>query len=384
MNETTEMLDLAGLIYESSYDSSQWVSVLKGVAQITGSSSAALIYRDDTYPRANFVYSYGIPAELFHSYMKRYIHLDPFIQLIVKNLPRGTVSADHLVVSSRKELREIATEFYDDFMIPHDLYHIGGAGLLVDGDRMAAIAIQRSKALGSWTDKELEKLSLLTDHLQRAFRIHREFTRLRVHEYAVYAMLDQLVIGLVLLDKDSKPIYTNPTAQSILNEHPALKIINGKITTNNVEDTKRLDGMIKNAAHYNENAEDIRGGVLGLNHRDTPLPLLLLATPVTDLKVTYQAPLEGACVALFISDPERSQLISTDALIEMYKLTKAEAGITVALANGMSLKEIAKAKNVIVDTVRSQLKSIFRKTNTSSQADLVRMLLSGLLGAVQV
>ncbi|HDH08722.1 MAG TPA: LuxR family transcriptional regulator [Gammaproteobacteria bacterium] len=384
MNETTEMLDLAGLIYESSYDASQWVSVLQNVAQLTDSSSAALLYRDDTYPRANFMYSYGLPPAALQTYLDRYIHLDPFFDLIGRRFPVGTVSADHLVASSREELREASPKFYDEYMIPYDQYHIGGAALLVEDDRMAAVAIQRSKALGSWTDKELEKLSLLTDHFRRAFRIHREFTRLRVHEYAVYAMLDQLIIGLVILDKNSKPIYTNPTAQSILNTNPTMKFRNGKITATNNEDAKKLAGLIKDAANYSDNIEEMRGGVLGLHHRDSPLPLLLLATPVTDLKVTYQAPLEGACVALFISDPERSQLISPDALIEMYKLTKAEAGVTVALANGLSLKEIANSKSVSTDTVRSQLKSIFKKTNTNSQTDLIRMLLSGLLGAVQV
>jgi len=216
MNDTVEMLDIVGSIYEASYDSTQWPSVLQRVAKLTRSSSAALIFRDETYPKANFVHSFGIPAKLFRRYLLRYIHLDPFIDLIVKKLPRGVVSADHLLVSSREELRNISTEFYDDFMIPNDLYHIGGAGLLLDGDRMAAIAIQRKKELGSWTDDELGKLSALTDHFQRAFRIHREFTRLRVQEYAVYAMFDQLVIGLILLDTTAKPVYSNPTAQLIL------------------------------------------------------------------------------------------------------------------------------------------------------------------------
>jgi len=383
MNETAEMLDIVGSIYEASYDSSQWAPVLLRVAKLTNSSSAALIFRDETYPRANFVHSYGIPAKLFRRYLLRYIHLDPFFELVVKKLPNGTVSADHLLVSSREELREISTEFYDDFMIPNDFYHIGGAGLLKDGDRMAAIAIQRKKEMGAWSDEELEKLSALTEHFQRAFRIHREFTRLRIQEYAVYAMFDQLVIGLILLDTNAKPVYTNPTAKSIIKTHPALKIQAGKLSTSKYDDAKKLASLISNAVDNDDDIDTMRGGVLGLRHPDSTLPLLLLAIPVSDLKVAFESTVEGAHVALFISDPERSQPISAEALIETFDLTKAEAGVTVSLINGLSPKEIAHNKSVSTNTIRTQLKSIFRKTCTNSQADLVRLLLTGLFGTVQ-
>jgi DNA-binding NarL/FixJ family response regulator len=57
----------------------------------------------------------------------------------------------------------------------------------------------------------------------------------------------------------------------------------------------------------------------------------------------------------------------------MFKLTRAEANAIVALANGMTVNEIAEAKNISQDTVRSQLKIIFRKTDAYSHADLVRL-----------
>jgi len=362
MNETAEMLDIVGSIYEASYDSTQWAAVLMRVAKLRNLS------------QSQFCSLLRHPCQVVS---------DPFIQLIAKDLPCGTVSADHLVVSSREELREKSTEFYDDFMIPNDIYHIGGAGLLVDGDRMAAIAIQRKKELGPWSDEELGKLAALTEHFQRAFRIHREFTRLRVQEYAVYAMFDQLIIGLILLDTNAKPVYTNPTAQSILETHPALKIHAGKLTTSKLDDAKKLASLVRNAVDNNDSSETMRGGVLGLRHADSQLPLLLLAIPVSDLKVAFQSTVEGAHVALFISDPERSQPISADALVETFDLTRAEAGVTVSLINGLSPKEIADTKSVSMNTIRTQLKSIFRKTGTNSQTDLVRLLLTGLFGTVQ-
>ncbi|HEB60148.1 MAG TPA: LuxR family transcriptional regulator, partial [Gammaproteobacteria bacterium] len=304
-----------------------------------------------------------------------------FFNLLVRKLPRGQVSADHLLIPDRQALREQCVEFYDDFMIPNDIYHIGGAGLLVDGDQMGAIAIQRRRELGPWSDDELVKLGMLSEHFQRAFRIHREFTRLRTHEYAAYAMFDQLIIGLVLINASHQVTYSNPTAQSILGTHPALKIHNQRIFATKLEDRKRVNALIQDTIiGKNNDEESMLGGVLGLRHPDCSFPLLLLSMPVTELRNALRSTIDSASIALFISDPERTQPISPDALMETFDLTHAEAAVTIALANGLNPKEIAQSKNVSTDTVRSQLKSIFRKTGTGSQVELVRLLLTGPFG----
>jgi DNA-binding CsgD family transcriptional regulator len=59
----------------------------------------------------------------------------------------------------------------------------------------------------------------------------------------------------------------------------------------------------------------------------------------------------------------------------MFDLTPAEARITIALLEGGNLRSIARAQRVSVETIRSQLKSVFRKTNTSRQADLIALLM---------
>lgn len=382
MDDVQDLLDVVGLIYEASYRPAEWSTVLRRVAEATGSSSAALVYRDEAYPRANFVYAHGIPTETFQAYMERYIHLDPFVDLIAKNLPLGQVSAEHLLVSSREELRNIAPEFYDEFMIPHDLYHIGGSGLLLDGERMAAIAIQRNRALGPWREEQLARLACLTEHFQRAFRIHREFTRLRVQEYALYAMLDQLVIGLVLVDRNEHVIYSNPVARLALKSHPAVNMRGKRITATDVESARALSNHISRAVNRAHDTVSERGGIIGLRHADSDYPLVMLITPVTDLKQAFRLDDESAAVAIFISDPQHMQAIDPDALQEIYNLSRAEAEVAVALANGMNMKDISAAKEVSLETVRSQLKSVYRKTGTNGQSDLIRLLLKGVFSIV--
>lgn len=62
----------------------------------------------------------------------------------------------------------------------------------------------------------------------------------------------------------------------------------------------------------------------------------------------------------------------------LYGLTRAEAELTVLLAQGESLEAIASARAVKLDTVRTQLRTVYKKTGTHRQGELV--CLAGVLG----
>jgi DNA-binding CsgD family transcriptional regulator len=53
-----------------------------------------------------------------------------------------------------------------------------------------------------------------------------------------------------------------------------------------------------------------------------------------------------------------------------FGLTQAEACVALAITRGESLDEIARARGVTVATTRTQLKSVFFKTQTHRQAEL--------------
>ncbi|UCV28929.1 helix-turn-helix transcriptional regulator [Ferribacterium limneticum] len=65
-------------------------------------------------------------------------------------------------------------------------------------------------------------------------------------------------------------------------------------------------------------------------------------------------------------------------LEHLYGLTRAEAELTVLLAKGESLEAIAAARAVKLDTVRTQLRTVYKKTGTHRQGELV--CLTGALG----
>jgi DNA-binding CsgD family transcriptional regulator len=80
-------------------------------------------------------------------------------------------------------------------------------------------------------------------------------------------------------------------------------------------------------------------------------------------------------VMLLFYHPGSAPPIDSSLLYAVFGLSPAECRIATLLAEGLSLKQIAEAQGTQHDTVRKQLRSIYQKTATNRQPDLVRLLL---------
>jgi DNA-binding CsgD family transcriptional regulator len=79
---------------------------------------------------------------------------------------------------------------------------------------------------------------------------------------------------------------------------------------------------------------------------------------------------------VFVSDPEQRVRPTLDTLRALFGFTTAEYRLAMLLVDGHGPTAIAKMVGVSRNTVKSQLASIYRKTGTSRQAQLVRLLLN--------
>ena len=77
-----------------------------------------------------------------------------------------------------------------------------------------------------------------------------------------------------------------------------------------------------------------------------------------------------------IVDSSRVRTSLTGLLKERFGLSSAELKLALALTAGATLNAVSAAENTSVLTLRTQLKSIFSKTNTHRQAELIRLVLS--------
>jgi DNA-binding CsgD family transcriptional regulator len=86
----------------------------------------------------------------------------------------------------------------------------------------------------------------------------------------------------------------------------------------------------------------------------------------------------GAVAVLFITDPDRGQAPADLLCGDLYGLTAAEVRLVSALLEHSGLTAAAKALGVSRNTAHSQLASVFQKTGTRSQSELLRLILGSI------
>jgi DNA-binding CsgD family transcriptional regulator len=80
---------------------------------------------------------------------------------------------------------------------------------------------------------------------------------------------------------------------------------------------------------------------------------------------------------IFVSDPEARADSTPLVLQRLYGLSPAEGRLAALLFQGRRLEEAAEELGISLHTARNQLKSIFQRTGSRRQSDLMRLLASG-------
>lgn len=366
---------LVSEIYDASYNPAHWQKVLELIRRMTGSSAITLLYRDHGAVKACLAFNVGWSDQVLREYNEHWGAKDPMFELNQRLVPTGVAKACHQLVPDRQQLEAMAPDFYDWFKKSGG-YYVAGATLFNENDRQAAIAVQRGREKGKWSKRRMELLTELVPHLQRALKIHREFSRLKIQETALQIGLDKMVMGLALFDEQGQVMYTNPMAETILSSHPAIQRQGDRIIATHPEDGRKLKMLLDHAIQdmLSETFQPQAAGLRSGNGRG-PLPVLVTSVKPDDKMADPEAGRIRA--AIYFGDPTHSHPILPETLTETYGLTSAEAWVAISIANGLSLEDVAEQSGTSINTARSQLRSIFRKTNTSRQAELVKLLLTG-------
>ena len=105
------------------------------------------------------------------------------------------------------------------------------------------------------------------------------------------------------------------------------------------------------------------------------LELTVLVLPLHEAAADL-GPSPPSAALIVVGDPECTYDISAEVAARFFGLTLAEARVLVDLVNGISLNEMAEARELTRNTLKTQLNQVFRKTQTNRQSDLVKVVLS--------
>jgi pimeloyl-ACP methyl ester carboxylesterase/DNA-binding CsgD family transcriptional regulator len=247
-------------------------------------------------------------------------------------------------------------------------------------DGLDPFALSPSKgepgALDSLEQKEIPSsqsalISLLRSHVTRALTLNRRIFEAREERKTVEDLLERLPMGMMIVDSESHVLAYNQKLDQIVSGGIGISLTGSILSVSSSNDTARLRRMIHAAA----NGDEKEGKAINISLSDSAMPLAALVLP---FKTDASPPGIGSNQALvFIAAPEIHLDISTETLMALYELTRAEARLVSALVKGRSLNSIADEFGLSKHTLRTQLKSVYEKTGTHRQAELVRQVITG-------
>ena len=177
---------------------------------------------------------------------------------------------------------------------------------------------------------------------------------------------ETLPLGLLCFDGSLGVVWCNQMASRLLLRPTGCGLVAGHLRVWQSDDQQRLQQCL-NGAFLNQHA---RPGKMILRRKDSPYPLV---GTVYRLQTGNQA--GSAHFALLALHDSGQRLANTRHLVDIYALTREEEKLALALLNNATVEQHAMACAVKLSTTRTHLSSLFKKTGTSRQAELVRQLM---------
>lgn len=226
------------------------------------------------------------------------------------------------------------------------------------------------------------KVRLLLPVISGSIKLGRILGTLRSRYHAALTALDNLGLGVFILDSLGRVVELNSEAQSILDHEDGLYLSpSGYIATTDPQ--ANLD--VQRSIHAQLNLARKRdGGDWSLSSVPRPsgnYEYLVSARALKDVDGELEEDFSGVFVTVI--DPARTEVLSSDGLSVLGGLTNAESRITQLLIDGLKISDIAEHRDVSIETVRSQVKTLFQKLRCHSQSDVIRAAASTRLPLVE-
>lgn len=359
---------LLGHLYEAVMAPAGFQAFIDKLREVFDLKAVTMIIRNADTQEVKGLWLVGLNPQFLESYALDYGREDMLAQHIAA-APIAHFYASNLDVPHPENFAE--TRFFREWLVPQDVAYAAGAVVLQEGPWLTQLILQRRPTHAAFARAEIAQLNRLVPHLQRTLQMRERFAELQLGQNFLAGGLDVLAMPTLLFDEYGRVAHHNKSATRLFASQSALRVEGGELRTPEQAITLRLGQEIGKAIRASRgDGTDLNSVVL--LPRPGKLPLMLMIAP---LQLAGERPTHGAAL-LFVFDPEIEPQLRSDLLQRLFLLSRAEAELAVALCCGRSLDEVALERGTSINTVRSQLRSIFLKTGTKRQPELVSLLLA--------
>lgn len=372
MSLDDSVIDLIDTIGEAALDPELWPAVLARLADSIGAGQVAMASLDRRAQAFASIAPRTDPDDLA-KYVAYWAFHNP-LWVRSTRVPVGrTFSLDSLIPSDTFTKTAIFNEWWRPARWGLGLV---GKNLVVEDHVTALICIDNGPGKDGLTDAQLRGFELAVRHIDRAVRVQRKIWKLDLEREAAIDQLDALPTGIMLVDAAARVLFANSAARAVLDATDALVLRGGCLEAS--AGGGLLRGLIAACAMPPRlDAVKTRGGDLEIRRGPGRAALQVTVSPLGPKTRLVEIPWLGlyAPVAIVtVTDPDLERWHFERHLREAFGLTPAESSLAAEIAKGDGRKAAADRRGVALSTARAQLSSIFEKTGTRRQAELVRLL----------
>jgi pimeloyl-ACP methyl ester carboxylesterase/DNA-binding CsgD family transcriptional regulator len=224
------------------------------------------------------------------------------------------------------------------------------------------------------TDTSADLIARIEHHLIQAQSIAKHFDELKDRISVFSELIDHIPVGLMLVGSDGHIEMANRLADEALKEGDYIQQVQGKLQAWDASANKELAERIKAIAAPASKTPESRGVALPSKNGDRAMAMAI----ISPLQGHQANPLDSRGMALvFVTAHQEQVRLELAIFADIYRLTPKETRVAEHIVQGLSPQRIASRLHVSYNTVRSQLKSIYQKTRTQTQIELVNLVLSG-------
>lgn len=260
------------------------------------------------------------------------------------------------------------SEFYQDFHIPTGFRYLAGVRMARPEAADILLGLLRTSDRPAYSSDDRATFAGMACHLQRSINLWQDARVLHRDAALGNELMAQLGLAVFALDRDRKVVFVNHAAEAMLRATTCLKLIHGQLVAAAAAENEGMQAAIARAA------KSRHGESVALRARPGQQPEIFLnitRLPGHDARAVFG----HAEVLVTARCRGRAALVTARQLQQAFGLSAAEAAVGEALIGGKTPDEYAGSADVSISTIRTQLRAIFEKTGTRSQAEAVGAML---------
>jgi DNA-binding CsgD family transcriptional regulator/PAS domain-containing protein len=354
-------------LYRSIHTPSPWSEFLQALCDHFQACAATLVLRQPARGDRGYMFDANVRQSLMEVYRTANFPDDPFL-----DLEEGVACNIFDRVSREAFFR---SRFYNELLKLDNDTDVLALNVTFGNTYLGSLKLSRRAPLGEFGLPEKSLMMRIYPHLKVALGIYERSRRQSLENNAYIKAIDQLAFGVVILNERGHVIRVNETASRMMKESQLLRVVGNHLQAGEPEHEVLVGNAIK-ATLTRSGAEAGAAGSLKLAAEKSDRSLYMLLKPIQESAPDAGNP--GAGVAIFLSADKLQHNVSIEAFAKLYHISRAEMALVTELLDGASIIEASTTLGISENTARVQLRSVFTKTDTHRQADLIRLVLTSL------